>query len=70
MDLETPENSAVWSTNVLRGSAYGATTHALQPGRHTLRIFMVDPGVVIDHLTIDLGGLPKSYLPPAETVAR
>jgi hypothetical protein len=31
---------------------------------------MVDPGVVLDHLTLDLGNLPKSYLPPASTVAR
>jgi hypothetical protein len=70
VDLETPENSAIWSKNVLRGSAYGTTEHPLQPGRHTVRVYMVDPGVVIDHLTIDLGGLPKSYLPPAATVAR
>jgi hypothetical protein len=59
----------VWSTNVLRASAFGVTKHAIAPGKHTLRIFMVDPGVVLDHLTIDLGGLKPSYLPPAETVA-
>jgi hypothetical protein len=69
VDLETPENSAIWSTNVLRGAAFGTTIHALRPGQHTLHIYMVDPGVVLDHLTIDLGGLPKSYLPPAATVA-
>jgi hypothetical protein len=28
---------------------------------------MVDPGVVLDHITLDLGQLPKLYLPPAET---
>jgi Gylcosyl hydrolase family 115 C-terminal domain len=69
IDLETPEFSAPWSTNVLRASAFGSTTHKLAAGIHTLHIYMVDPGVVIDHITIDLGGLPKSYLPPAETVA-
>jgi hypothetical protein len=69
IDLETPENSPEWATNVLRGSAYGTTMHAVTAGKHTIRVFMVDPGVVIDHLTLDLGGLPKSYLPPAETVA-
>ena len=61
--------SPAWPANVLRASAMGTTTHTIQPGPHTFRIFMVDPGVVIDHITIDLGGLPKSYLPPAETVA-
>lgn len=69
IDLESPENSEVWSTNVLRASAFGVTKHPLKPGKHTLRIFMVDPGVVLDHITIDLGGLKPSYLPPAETVA-
>jgi hypothetical protein len=67
VDLETPENSPIWSTNVLRGAAYGTTTHNIAAGKHTLHIYMVDPGVVLDHLTIDLGKLPKSYLPPAQT---
>jgi hypothetical protein len=69
VDLETPEFSDTWSTNVLRASAYGATNHQITPGRHTLHVYLVDPGVVLDHITIDLGGLPKGYLPPAETVA-
>jgi hypothetical protein len=69
VDLETPENSAAWSANVLRGSALGTTTHAIAPGKHTLHVYLMDPGVVLDHLTIDLGGLPKSYLAPAETPA-
>jgi hypothetical protein len=67
VDLETPENNATWSENVLRAAAIGATSHNVSAGHHTLHLYMVDPGVVIDHLTIDLGGLPKSYLPPAET---
>lgn len=67
IDLESAEFSAEWSVNVLRASAFGVTRHALTPGKHTLRVFMVDPGVVLDHLTIDLGGLKPSYLPPAET---
>jgi hypothetical protein len=67
VDLETPEFSAPWSVNVLRGSAFGTTTHNIAAGKHTLKIYMVDPGVVIDHITVDLGKLPKSYLPPAET---
>lgn len=69
VDLESPENSAAWSANVLRASAFGVTKHPLKPGKHTLKIFMVDPGVVLDHVTIDLGGLKPSYLPPSETVA-
>lgn len=29
IDLETPENSPEWATNVLRGSAYGTTMYAV-----------------------------------------
>ena len=67
VDLETPENSQTWAANVLAGSAMGTTTHAISAGKHTLHVYMVDPGVILDHITIDFGGLPKSYLPPPET---
>ena len=35
-----------------------------RPGIHTLRIYGLDPGVVLDKLVIDLGGLTPSYLGP------
>ena len=39
-----------------------------QQGQHQLRVWMVDPGVVIDKIIIDTGGVKEAYLGPPESV--
>ena len=41
---------------------------AIAPGTHTLKVWMVDPGVVFQQFVIDAGGLLPSYLAPPESV--
>jgi hypothetical protein len=47
-----------WSRNVLSSTAVVEVPFELEhPGRQKIRIYTIDPGVVLDRLTLDLGGL-------------
>lgn len=38
-----------------------------QPGKHTLKVWLVTPGVVLERIVIDAGGVRPSYLGPPES---
>ncbi len=38
-----------------------------EPGNHTLKIWMIDPGIVLEKIIINTGGLRPSYLGPPES---
>ena len=68
-DLQVP--SRPWSMNVLSASTTGRSNHEItRAGAHVLKVYMVDAGVVLDKIVMDMGALRPSYLGPTETRIR
>lgn len=64
----SPEYTQTWYENVLRNAAINKSTfHIDKPGKHTLHIKCGDPGMVIQKIILDFGGMKKSYLGPPVT---
>jgi hypothetical protein len=57
-----------WENSVKNNARTGKSVHAIaSPGWHTLKIWMVDPGVVLQKIVVDCGGARPSYLGPPES---
>lgn len=68
VDFKTEGRSEEWKQNVLRNKAskeVGIGT--LASGKHTLKIYMIDPGVLLDFIYIDMGGLDEGVSVLEET---
>lgn len=64
-DWEYPE---WWNESVTNRIKIKRSTHnTVAPGTHTLKVWMVDPGVVFQKFVIDAGGLEPSYFGPPES---
>ena len=60
-----------WEESVRNAGRVVQSTHSLSgTGYHTLKIWMVDPAVVLQKIVVDLGGLKRSYLGPPESFFR
>lgn len=65
-DMAVP--SRQWSLNVMNASAVASSSFEIKAvGPHVLKLYMIDPGVVVDKIVLDAGGLKPSYLGPPET---
>jgi hypothetical protein len=61
-DYQTFGRSDEWKQNVLTNTAVRVKAFArLKPGPHTLRVFALDPGVVLDRIDVVLDGAPQYY---------
>lgn len=60
--------SPLWSIGVIDNIRKNESQHLIhKPGVHTLRFWMVDPGIVLQKIVIDTGGVKPSYLGPPES---
>jgi hypothetical protein len=57
-----------WQEAVKNSVRTVRSTHTLlKPGYHTLKVWMVDPGVVLEKLIVNTGDVKLSYLGPPES---
>jgi len=57
-----------WEKSVADNARTSHTSHTItKPGYHVLKIWMVDPGVVLQKLVVNTGGVKPCYLGPPES---
>jgi Glycosyl hydrolase family 115/Gylcosyl hydrolase family 115 C-terminal domain len=66
--LDAEVSSPKWAQNVLNATVIGSAKLDIGPGKHTLKIYMVDAGVVLDKIVLSKGGAALGYLGPPETL--
>jgi hypothetical protein len=67
-DYTAMDGNHDWETTVKDSVRKVKTTFTLsKTGYHTLKFWMVDPGVVLQKLVVNLGGVQPSYLGPPES---
>ena len=69
IDILEDNSDKAWQDSVKKGVRYAISHHTLKtPGAKTLKIYAIDPGVVIQKIIVDTGRLKPSYLGPEQSV--
>ncbi|MBN2162108.1 MAG: glycosyl hydrolase 115 family protein [Pontiellaceae bacterium] len=68
---EPPEFSRAWKDQVLRNGAIATAKFSVKKDadKHTLTLTCGDPGIMIQRIVIDWGGLKETYVGPAASLA-
>lgn len=60
-----------WEESVRSNITIGVSSHnIIKPGKHVLKYWMVDPGIVLQKLVVETGDVSPSYLGPPESFYR
>ncbi|HEX2851961.1 MAG TPA: glycosyl hydrolase 115 family protein [Opitutaceae bacterium] len=66
--LDTWATNQTWDRAVADGVRRVTTKHRVEkPGNHVLKFWLVTPGVVLERIVIDCGGVKPSYMGPPES---
>ena len=69
MNMHPDLSNKAWEQSVANNIRVVVSKHnKISQGNHTLKFWMVDPGVVLQKLVVDTGGLQPSYLGPPESM--
>jgi hypothetical protein len=67
-DFKAQNGNRDWEESVKNECWHVSSIHTLdRPGYHTLKVWMVDPAVVLEKLVVNTGGVKPSYLGPPES---
>jgi Glycosyl hydrolase family 115/Gylcosyl hydrolase family 115 C-terminal domain len=70
-DFTAGDGNRDWEQTVADSARIIKTPFILpKSGEHTLKVWMVDPGVVLQKIIVDCGGMRPSYLAPPESFHR
>ncbi|WP_417941184.1 glycosyl hydrolase 115 family protein [Flavobacterium sp. RS13.1] len=62
-------SNPAWAKTVVKQARQcKATLKIPNPGAHKLKVWMIDPGVVVQKIVLDTGGVKQSHLGPTESV--
>lgn len=68
MNVHADTSLAAWERQVADGVTVQTSEHAISgAGYHVLRYWALDPGLVLQRLVVDAGGVRESYLGPPES---
>ncbi len=68
IDALANNSVADWATAVKDSVRKVQSEHSLaKPGYHTLKVWAVDPGIVLQKIVVNTGGVKASYLGPPES---
>ena len=68
VDLHADASLQAWERSVADGVTVLTSKHTLaRAGAHTLKLWVVDPGLVLQKIVVDTGGMKPSYLGPPES---